>query len=66
MQGWPTVHGEASVVPYEFSTSQSELTARAHLPLAHLDMERKVRLLGNGAIEILERVQKQVGYGPAL
>ena len=52
-----TVHGEASVVPYEFATSQSELTARAHLPLAHLDVERNVRLLGNGAIEISEHVQ---------
>jgi hypothetical protein len=52
-----TVHGEASVVPYEFETSESELTARAHLPLAHLDVERHVRLLGNGVVEISEHVK---------
>jgi hypothetical protein len=52
-----TVHGESSVLPYEIESSKSELTARAHLPLAHLDLERRIRLLGEGKIEITEQVK---------
>jgi len=55
-----TVHGESSVLPYQFQTSQSEVIARVHLPLAHLDIERKVRLLGNGVVEIEERVANRL------
>ncbi|MBI1790725.1 MAG: hypothetical protein HYR60_24620 [Acidobacteria bacterium] len=39
-----TVHGESSVAPYRISGSDTELTARADLPLAHLRFERSIRL----------------------
>lgn len=55
-----TVHGEGSVLPYEIETSKSELTARVHLPLAHLDFERRIRLLGEGRIEIEEQVKNSL------
>lgn len=40
-----TVHGEASVAPYEISgAGESELTMRADFPIARLHFERRLRL----------------------
>ena len=39
-----TVHGEASVVPYEITASATELVARAEFPVAQLRFERRMRL----------------------
>lgn len=41
-----TVHGEASVAPYEISASGDRLTAVATFPVARLKFERKLRLEG--------------------
>jgi hypothetical protein len=51
-----TVHGEASVVPYEIETTLDGLRARAHLPLAMLDFEREIRLDYGGIVRIRETV----------
>jgi hypothetical protein len=40
-----TVHGEASVEPYDLETSGTALVARAHLPLAGLQVERRIDLV---------------------
>jgi hypothetical protein len=39
-----TVHGEASVAPYQISGGNSGLTMRAELPQAQLRIEREIRL----------------------
>ncbi len=53
-----TVHGEASVVPYEISADSSEMNCRAELPLAQLRVERKIRLSpGSGVVRIVETVE---------
>jgi hypothetical protein len=41
-----TVHGEASILPYEISINGLELTAKCFLPAAQLRFERRVRLEG--------------------
>jgi len=41
-----TVHGEASILPYEISVNGLELTAQCFLPAAQLRFERRVRLEG--------------------
>lgn len=51
-----TVHGESSVVPYEFKFEGDTLLASAHLPLAQMHVERKMRLLGRGVIDFEESV----------
>jgi hypothetical protein len=51
-----TVHGEASVVPYEIETEANGLRARANLPLAMLDFEREIRLEYGGIVRIRETV----------
>ncbi len=51
-----TVHGEASVVPYEIETTREGLRARAHLPLAKLDFERQIQLEAGGIVRIREIV----------
>ena len=38
------VHGEASTAPYEVSVLPAELVERAHLPLAGLEIERRIEL----------------------
>jgi len=55
-RGGLTVHGEASVVPYEIETEQGALIARAHLPLAMLDFEREIHLERGGIVRIRETV----------
>jgi hypothetical protein len=39
-----TVHGEASILPYQISFSDQELTAACFLPTAQLQFERRIRL----------------------
>ncbi|MFB3826032.1 MAG: hypothetical protein ACE15B_04650 [Bryobacteraceae bacterium] len=51
-----TVHGEASVVPYEISESGPALTQRARLPQSQLAFERVLRLSGD-VVEIAETVE---------
>lgn len=45
-----SVHGEASVVPYEIEAQGRELTAKCVLPQSQLTFERKLRLDGNTVI----------------
>jgi hypothetical protein len=51
-----TVHGEASVLPYEISASGRSLVARCTLPVAQLHFERRIRLEGRRLI-ISEQVE---------
>src|SRR5947209_15562469 len=51
-----TVHGEASVVPYDIETSGSELVQIARLSLAGLQVRRHIRLEGT-TVRIVERVE---------
>jgi hypothetical protein len=41
-----TVHGEASVVRYEFEHGSDQLTMQANLPLAELSLKRAISLVG--------------------
>jgi len=53
-----TVHGEASVAPYEISSSPLELTMRSRFPIAQLAFERQIRLRdGSRAVHIVETVE---------
>src|SRR5437016_4116174 len=57
-----TVHGEASVAPYEISAGPLELTMRARFPVAQLAFERQVRLRpGNRSVRIVETVENLSG-----
>ncbi|HZT29671.1 MAG TPA: hypothetical protein VFA33_07310 [Bryobacteraceae bacterium] len=52
-----TVHGEASVAPYEITAGDGELVARARLPQAQLAVERHIKLSsGVPVAEIREAV----------
>ena len=52
-----TVHGEASVAPYEITGGTQELTMHARFPASQLSFERRVRLrAGRRAVEIVETV----------
>jgi hypothetical protein len=51
-----TVHGEASVVPYEIEKQGASIIAKALLPLAVLDFEREIRLEPGGIVRIRETV----------
>ena len=50
-----TAHGEGSIALYELTVQGAELIARAHLPMAGLDFERRIMLRGR-AVEIRETV----------
>jgi hypothetical protein len=54
------VHGEASVVPYDVRGDDSHLETRASLPLAGLEVERRLELRGR-AVRITERVRNPGG-----
>jgi hypothetical protein len=54
------VHGEASRIRYDVQVSTSELVLQAHLPLAGLNLERRIELRGR-AVRIRERVQNEAG-----
>jgi hypothetical protein len=51
-----TAHGEGSIAPYEISSSDSTLNARARLPLAQLYVERQIELT-ESAVRIRETVE---------
>jgi hypothetical protein len=54
------VHGEASIVPYEVQDGGDSLLMRATLPLAGLDLERRLELRGDG-VRIRETVFNRGG-----
>lgn len=55
-----TVHGEASVAPYEIAASDAGLTARAHFPQSQLRFERKIRLTaGSPVVEFAETLENE-------
>lgn len=51
-----TVHGEASVAAYDITCDGTRMRARAHLPLAMLDFERRLELVKGGVLQIHETV----------
>ncbi len=51
-----TVHGEASVNPYEIAETDGQLVLRVHLPLAQLRFERRIELRGR-RVRIRESVE---------
>jgi hypothetical protein len=56
-----TVHGEASVVPYEIEAGGSELVQTALLKLAGLEVWRRIRLEGT-TVRIVESVENVLPY----
>jgi hypothetical protein len=56
-----TVHGEASVVPYDIETNGSELVQTARLSLAGLQVRRHIRLDGT-TVHIVESVENLLPY----
>lgn len=54
------VHGEASKVRYDAHASSTELVLHAHLPLANLQVERRIEL-GDQTVRIRESVQNLGG-----
>jgi hypothetical protein len=54
------VHGEASSVPYDVELTGSSIVARAHLPLASLQIERRLQLFDR-ALRIRESVHNLGG-----
>ena len=51
-----TVHGEASILPYNISFGERDLTADCFLPAAQLQFERRIRLDGK-RVRITETVE---------
>lgn len=51
-----TVHGEASIVPYDIDTQGISMRMTAHLPLAMLNFKREIRLEPGGVVRIRETV----------
>lgn len=56
-----TVHGEASVAPFEFALSGNELTARCALPAAQLLFTRRLQLEGR-KLAVSETVENASPY----
>jgi len=52
-----TVHGEASIVPYEISAGDGQMTCRCRMPVAQLAFERRLRLAPGGVLNIEETVE---------
>ena len=52
-----TVHGEASIVPYDIAVSGQAMICRAHMPIAQLAIERRIRLEPGGEIRFVETVE---------
>src|SRR5579884_701363 len=46
-----TVHGEASIVPWEIGTAGTEMTCRCRMPVAQLAVERRIRLGAAGVLQ---------------
>ena len=53
-----TPHGEGSVATYEISESGRSLCMRADFPLARIDFERRLELVGR-AVQVEERVESR-------
>lgn len=56
-----TVHGEGSVVSYQIECEGRTMIARARLPVAMLDFERRLELTGGGVLRIRETVTNLTG-----
>lgn len=56
-----SVHGEASVLPYEISAGPGSLTARLTLPASQLGFERRIELAGKTA-HITETVENLTAW----
>jgi hypothetical protein len=56
-----TSHGEGSVVPYEMSETDGQLTMQAHLRLAHIQFQRQI-VLSNEAIRITEKIESLCAF----
>ena len=54
------VHGEASIVPYDISGTNTEMIMQAHLPLAELQIERRIEVVGR-RVRIRESVENLGG-----
>jgi hypothetical protein len=52
-----TVHGEASVVPYDISVTNGSLTQRATFPQAQLRFAREISFGGEAVVRIKEEVE---------
>ncbi len=52
-----SVHGEASVAPYEISTEGGTLIARAEFPQAQLRFERRISFVSPTTVHIVETVE---------
>jgi hypothetical protein len=52
-----TVHGEASIVPYEVSVTAGVLAQRAVFPQAQLRFERRITLAGGGRVRVVEELE---------
>jgi hypothetical protein len=59
------VHGEASIVHYDVHVAANELVMRAHLPLANLEVERRIEL-HDRAVRIRETVRNLGGIDRAI
>lgn len=62
-----TVHGEASVAPYEIASSAAEMVVRACFPAAQLRFERQIRLDGpvvriTETVENLSATDRPIGW----
>jgi hypothetical protein len=62
-----TVHGEASIVPYQISADDSQLTASCMLPAAQLQFERSIQLDGTRVlitetVENLAMLDRPIGW----
>lgn len=62
-----TVHGDASVLPYQITSARDELTAACSLPSAQLHFERKVQLAGarvlfSETVENLSRLDRPIAW----
>jgi hypothetical protein len=56
-----TVHGEASVVPYDIESRASELAQTARLSFAGLEVRRQIRLQGS-VVRVVESVRNLLPY----
>jgi hypothetical protein len=57
-----TVHGEASVVPYDVTVADGVLTQRAVFPRAQLRFARTIAFAGRAGISIAEEVENLSAY----
>jgi hypothetical protein len=55
------VHGEGSVVSYDITGDQAQITMRARFPIAHLRFERRLELRDH-ALKISESVENLCGF----